>query len=478
MFVAYRYSIGLIAFLFSGLMSFAEELNLNQAEDNLMSRSSSRQFIVHGKDSKARGAVCVFCEGVKEDLLSLIRLRDRWRYPVVIQLRGDTTNIRSSSIKPSIYKLPGGSYRLQIDAFLGDSFKAESLRDGLMHLLLAEIILKSNPDTQALSKEKILPDWLRVGLARAIEYRKDRESAMLFSAIFKQGKVMSIKQIFESELQDMNSVSEAVYRTSCCGLVLALLSQQDGPEKLRKYISSLAIHKGSSIDLLGKVFPGTAESKNSMEKWWALKLAELAQPTVTDVLSPLKTEAELDDCLKIVFPKNEKGVKQSSAQSKKSGRGILSILRFNKKSKESKSKSNEGERLEFKIDEYREFINYPDLAKALKKNENRLLYLSYRAFPLHRPMIHEYQKILLQIVEGNVKGVDQKLSRLSKLRSLISRSSNDANDYLNWYEATQLKIRSGAFMEYQKTLNELNRPLPPRNDKLSKYLDEIENEFQ
>ena len=478
MFVAYRYSIGLIAFLFSGLMSFAEELNLNQAEDNLVSRSSSRQFIVHGKDSKARGAVCVFCEEVKEDLLSLIRLRDRWRYPVVIQLRGDTTNIRSSSIKPSIYKLPGGSYRLQIDAFLGDSFKAESLRDGLMHLLLAEIILKSNPDTQALSKEKILPDWLRVGLARAIEYRKDRESAMLFSAIFKQGKVMSIKQIFESELQDMNSVSEAVYRTSCCGLVLALLSQQDGPEKLRKYISSLAIHKGSSIDLLGKVFPGTAESKNSMEKWWALKLAELAQPTVTDVLSPLKTEAELDDCLKIVFPKNEKGVKQSSAQSKKSGRGILSILRFNKKSKESKSKSNEGERLEFKIDEYREFINYPDLAKALKKNENRLLYLSYRAFPLHRPMIHEYQKILLQIVDGNVKGADQKLSRLSELRSLISRSTNDANDYLNWYEATQLKMRSGAFFEYQKTLNELNRPLPPRNDKLSKYLDEIENEFE
>jgi len=477
MFVVCRYSIGLIAFLFSGLMSFAEGVNLNQAEDNLVSRSSSRQFIVHGKDSKARGAVCVFCEGVKEDLLSLIRLRDRWRYPVVIQLRGDTTNIRSSSIKPSIYKLPGGSYRLQIDAFLGDSFKAESLRDGLMHLLLAEIILKSNPDAQALSKEKILPDWLRVGLARAIEYRKDRESAMLFSAIFKQGKVMSINQIFESELQDMNSVSEAVYRTSCCGLVLALLSQRDGPEKLRKYISSLAIHKGSSIDLLGKVFPGTAESKNSMEKWWALKLAELAQPTVTDVLSPLKTEAELDNCLKIVFPKNEERVEQSSAQPKKSGRGILSILRFNGKGKEAQSKSNEGERLEFQIDEYREFINYPDLAKALKRNENRLLYLSYRAFPLHRPMIHEYQKILLQIVDGNVKGVDQKLSRISKLRSLISRSSNDANDYLNWYEATQLKIRSGAFMEYQKTLNELNRPLPPRNDKLSKYLDEIENEF-
>jgi hypothetical protein len=85
--------------------------------------------------------------------------------------------------------------------------------------------------------------------------------------------------------------------------------------------------------------------------------------------------------------------------------------------------------------------------------------------------------IRLQIVGGNVKGVDQKLARLSKLRSLIFRSTNDANDYLNWYEATQLKMRSGAFLEYQQTLNDLNRPLPPRTDNLSKYLDEIENEF-
>ena len=454
MFITCRYTIGLIAFLFSEFISLAEESNSILTKDNFVSRSSSRQFIVHGKDSKARGAVCVFCEEVKEDLLSLIKQRDRWRYPVVIQLRGDTTNIKSSSIKPSVYKLPGGSYRLQIDAFLGDSFKAKNLKDELLHLLLAEIILKSNPNMQSLSKKKILPDWLRIGLAEAIEYRKDKESAMLFSSIFKRGKVMSINQIFESEIQDMNSISEAVYRTSCCGLILALLSQQDGPDKLRKYISSFAVHKGPSIDLLEIVFPGTAESKNSMEKWWALKLAELAQPTVTDVLSPLKTEAELDACLKIVFPENIKGVKQQSTHSKKTSRGIMSFLKFKGKDNNPLKKGIGGERREFLIDEYRQFISYPNLDKSLKPNENRLLFLSYRAFPLHRPMIHEYQKILLQIVAGNVKGVDQKLTRLSKLRALISQSTEDANDYINRYEATLLKMRSGEFLEYKKKLNE------------------------
>jgi len=170
-------------------------------------------------------------------------------------------------------------------------------------------------------------------------------------------------------------------------------------------------------------------------------------------------------------------------ESKKMGWSILSVFKFNSKVKKSEGKRkrdeiNKGDRLEFYIDEYRQFISYPDLAKILKQNENRLLLLSYRAFPLHRPMIYEYQKILLQIVAGKAKGLDQKLTRLTKLRSLIVRSSNDATDYLNWYEATQLKIRSRAFLNYQETLNDLNRPLSPRNDKLSKYLDEIENEFQ
>lgn len=483
MFIACRYALGLTGFIFTLFISFAEETVPVPAKDNFVSRSSSRQFIVHGKDSKARGAVCVFSEEVKEDLLSLMRQGDRWRYPVVIQLRGDTTNIKPSSIRPSIYKIPGGAYRLQIDAFLGSAFKAEDLRDELIHLLVAEMILRTNPEMRALGKKKILPDWLRVGLAEAIDYRKNRESASMFSAIFKQGKVISIDQIFESEIQGMNSVSEAVYRTSCCGFILALLSQQEGPDKLRRYIGELAVHGGSSRDLLGKVFPGTFESKNSIEKWWALKLAELAQPTVTDVLPPLETEAELDKCLKIVFPENTVVPNQVSSKRGNVRRGILSLLKFNEKGRKSQDKGQEvrrnaGSRIQFDIDEYRQFIGYPDLAKTLKKNENMLLFLSYRAFPLHRPLIHEYQRVLLQLVEGDLKALDQRLVRLAKLRSLIFQSTNDANDYLNWYEATQLKMRSRAFMDYQRTLNDLNRPLAPRDDNLSKYLDQIEREFQ
>ena len=41
---------------------------LIQLEDKGVSRSSSRQFIVHGDDSAARGVMCVFSERTKSGL--------------------------------------------------------------------------------------------------------------------------------------------------------------------------------------------------------------------------------------------------------------------------------------------------------------------------------------------------------------------------------------------------------------------------
>ena len=104
--------------------------------------------------------------------------------------------------------------------------------------------------------------------------------------------------------------------------------------------------------------------------------------------------------------------------------------------------------------------------------------MSYRAFPLFRPIIQEYQKILINISTGKIKGVDQRLKDLQYIRSSMIKSTNQARDYLNWFEATQIKNRSDNFQNYQKTYNELSRPLPPRKDKLSEYLDELDKEFK
>jgi cytochrome c peroxidase len=57
---------------------------------------------------------------------------------------------------------------------------------------------------------------------------------------------------------------------------------------------------------------------------------------------------------------------------------------------------------------------------------------------------------------------------------------NDITDYMNWYEATQVRTYSGAFDSYLKTARDLDREDAERkkNDPISRYLDTLEKEFQ
>ena len=104
--------------------------------------------------------------------------------------------------------------------------------------------------------------------------------------------------------------------------------------------------------------------------------------------------------------------------------------------------------------------------------------MSYRAFPIYKPIIQEYQKIIIKIGAGDLKNVDKKIEDLESIRSSIVESVKDAKDYLNWFEATRIDKRSNNFSNYQQIYNELKRPLPSRRDELSEYLDDLDKEFK
>jgi len=54
----------------------------------------------------------------------------------------------------------------------------------------------------------------------------------------------------------------------------------------------------------------------------------------------------------------------------------------------------------------------------------------------------------------------------------------EIDDYMNWFEATQSKTRSGAFADYLKAVQGRNEARPRRRDALSVYLDAMEEQFQ
>jgi hypothetical protein len=54
---------------------------------------------------------------------------------------------------------------------------------------------------------------------------------------------------------------------------------------------------------------------------------------------------------------------------------------------------------------------------------------------------------------------------------------NKIDDYMNWFEATQARTKSGAFAEYLGAAKEKN-DAPRRYDAISIYMDALAGQFQ
>jgi len=62
-------------------------------------------------------------------------------------------------------------------------------------------------------------------------------------------------------------------------------------------------------------------------------------------------------------------------------------------------------------------------------------------------------------------------------KQLAARMSN-IDDYMNWFEATQMKSGSGNFTGYLKAANHSQLSAPKRHDPLSVYVDALEDQVE
>ena len=455
---------------------------LIQLEDKGVSRSSSRQFIVHGDDSAARGVMCVFSERTKSGLLNVLNLPDRWNYPIVLHIRGDIRDLNTGrSIRPSVYKLPGDRFRFQIDVFLGDKFKAEFLEEELVQILITELIIRSQKRRNIPNKTAFIPDWIKIGLTQALNGDSKRLNSSTISKFVRSNKILSLREILKSDIKIMDSITEEVYRVSCGALVSVLLSQKQGSLRLQNYLLDVDSKHKESMEKLKAVFPEGINEIENLEEWWNAECAKIAAPSAIDILNPLETEALLVDCLKIKIVQSQ-DTNIDEEKKKKFGEKIKSIFTRPDKKKNTGNQDTANQTkydyMIYNLKDYKEFVSQGGANIGLKITETNLLKLSYRAFPLYKPIIQEYQKLIINIGAGRLKNVDKKIDELESIRSSIVESANDARDYLNWFEATRIDKRSNNFTDYQQIYNELMRPLPSRKDELSEYLDELDKEFK
>ena len=477
-----KYYLLIILFVSFVDVAYTQQSASAQLKDNGVSRSSTRQFVVHGDDSVARGVVCVFSERIKSDLLKLFNIPDRWNFPVVIHVRGDIRDLNTGNpIKSSIYKLPGDRYRFQIDVFLGDKFKAQILEEELVQALIMELILRSQKRRIISNRNAFIPEWIKIGVTQVLNSDGKKLNNSTISKFVNSDKILSLHEMLNADREVLDSISTEVYKVSCGAFIDVLLRQKDGSLRLQNYLLGISAKEGKSLEKLKEIFPDGFDNLESLEEWWNNECRKKAEPSATDILTPLETEKDLVECLKIkiIEPSNSDA---AAEEGKRFGEKIRSFFSKPKENanpkKENTSKDIEYDYLIYDLKDYRQFIEDKGMRNGLKFAESKLLKLSYRAFPTYKSIIQEYQKILINIGAGRLKNIDQKIEELQNVRSSIIESVNHARDYLNWYEATKIDKKSTNYSKYQKIYNELKLPLPPRKDELSEYLDELDKEFK
>lgn len=274
---------------------------LNKSQGAVPSTSGSGQFIVHGNDLRLRNAFSARCDEIRDELSKLLRDPQPWVLPVVVLLNsGENARQAPRSVSTSLAEVAGGGFHLQVTVNLRPDLRSQDLRAEVVRALLLERVLRSQPAVTS-KRTLLLPEWMQVGVIKALDYRKQARPSTLFAAIFKSGRIFGIEEIIEASPTQMDALSRTIYDTSCCALVLALLDQPEGSARLNRFLASLATDARSERELLNLAFPSFASSKASLNKWWALQLASLSRPGLSEPLTPAETLKALEEALTLRY---------------------------------------------------------------------------------------------------------------------------------------------------------------------------------
>jgi len=104
--------------------------------------SPSRQFVIYGADAELRGAVSDLAERTKADLLTLLRQRDNWIVPVVINLQPQQANLPEIPPADLRFSQTGFGLKLQLDLTISKNLDVSLVERGLLRAILLEMIYR------------------------------------------------------------------------------------------------------------------------------------------------------------------------------------------------------------------------------------------------------------------------------------------------------------------------------------------------
>jgi hypothetical protein len=392
-----------------------------RAADLERSVSPSGQFIIYGADAVWRGAISKLAEQTKSNMLAILQRRDEWAIPAVINLQARAANLPEIPNTALRLSQTGSGLKLQLDLAISREMNSQTVEREILRVILLEMIYRKETGLASGASYVEPPDWLLEGL---LALTPNRDRSALINALAVPERIPSLDEFLRERPHLLDPVAQLLYRAYSFALVQLLA---EVPARLGRYIDNLASASNDPLADLRKGFPQLAGKE--AESMWKSKIGSVKESDRSDLPTYWQTNEKLDALL-----------------------GSLSLEDFCQK------------RLS------------PEQKLAIKKFGEQLLILAARANPALRPIVWDYQKCAAQLSLGKSHGVAKKLADFKTLREQLSARMSEIDDYMNWFEATQLQTSSGLF-ENLDASSDAPEPRPRRKDAFSTYLDAMESQF-
>ncbi|WAC19339.1 hypothetical protein OVA24_19105 [Luteolibacter sp. SL250] len=409
--------------------------------------SRSGLFRVTGGDGGARGTMALLADQTREELRALTEEKGEEQVvmPIRILLSGNPGE--PAPPRPVVMELffNDQAFDLRVRAHMGRGVGREQFASVLTSALIYERTLRTRKPNES-EKEFNVPPWLVEGLREATAWRLKQADRRHYESLFRRGGIYKMDQLFSvtgPAEEQMDTAMKLAFRVSSGALVMALLEQPMGKEGFRAFLTEVAGYQGEMPVLLRKHFPELNLSENSLEKWWALQMANKGAAPLSDSLSIAETEAGLEEALRFHF------------------------------------RSPEGVVTEKPISAWQELsdLQPKERIDAIKPAQDAIWRLSYRSFPSYRPLLVEYQEVLTSMERWETEKVPERLASLEQSRELMRAKGERAVDFLDWFEITRARNPSGVFDDYLRLKERLQERKHVRTDPMSEYLDRMDELF-
>ena len=357
------------------------------------STSPSRQFVIYGADAKVRGAISGLAEQTKTNLLRLLRERDDWKTPVVVNLQPQQANVPDIPTADLRFSQTGFGIKLQLDLTISKNVDVSLVERELLRAILLEMIYRERPHITAGAVLVEPPDWLIDGV---LALTPGRDRSPLLEAIGNAEKPVPLEKFLGQRPGLVDSTGRTIYRAYSFALVQMLLDGKNGGTQLAKYIDHLSDSSNDPLEDLKAQFPLLADDA---DRTWQVALNRLKSLQPFRLLTFAESERRLDELLSLKISEPNKPVK---------------LVRLEQLAQHKLSASEK---------------------MALDQLKRDLMFFVPQTNPVLRPIGREYQEIVALLARGKRRPVLKRLSRLHLTRQQLATRMVELDDYMNWFEA-------------------------------------------